>query len=185
MESTKTYDYAIVLSGFSSFDTAFSRIKFNEAADRFIQSYQLYQQGKVKKLFISGGSGSVLHQDETEADKVKDFLISLKVPEQDIVIDKASRNTHENATYTADWLAINDPNARCLLVTSATHMRRALACYKHVGVNVAPYTTHRLTDPQKYDPETLFIPNGRNLYKWDVVLKEMAGIVMYKIAGYI
>ena len=72
----ETYDYAIILGGYSTFDTAYSRVKFTEATDRFIQSYQLYQQGKVKKLFLTGGSGSVLHQDETEADKVKDFLIS-------------------------------------------------------------------------------------------------------------
>jgi uncharacterized SAM-binding protein YcdF (DUF218 family) len=185
LEKAVTYDYAVVLGGFSTYDTAFSRLKFNEAADRFIQSYQLYRQGKVKKLFITGGSGSVLHQDETEADKVKDFLISLKVPEQDIIMEKASRNTHENAAYTADWLAKNDPNASCLLITSASHMRRALGCYKKAGVKVIPYTTHLLTEPQRYDPDNLFLPNARSLMKWDTIIKEMAGILMYKVAGYI
>ena len=65
LEKGETYDYAVVLGGYSNFDTVFSRIKFTEAADRFVQSYQLYQQGKVKKLFLTGGSGSMLHQDET------------------------------------------------------------------------------------------------------------------------
>jgi len=185
LEKAETYDYAVILGGYSTFDAAYSRVKFADAADRFIQSYQLYQQGKVKKLFITGGSGSVLHPNETEADKIKEFLISLKVPEQDIIMDKVSRNTHENATCTADWLAKNDPNARCLLVTSATHMRRALGCYKKVGLNVTPYTTHRLTDPREYDPGTLFLPNASNLSKWDSVLKEFAGILIYKVVGYI
>ena len=185
LEKTETYDYAVVLGGFSNFDTASSRVKFNEAGDRFIQSYQLYHMGKVKKIFISGGSGSVLHQDETEADKVKDFLISLKVSNQDIIMEKASRNTHENATKTADWMAINDPNSSCLLVTSATHMRRALGCYKKVGLKVTPYTTHRLTDSRKFDPDTLFLPNARNLSKWDVIIKELVGILIYKAVGYI
>jgi uncharacterized SAM-binding protein YcdF (DUF218 family) len=185
LEKSDTYDYAVVLGGFSNYDTAFSRVKFNEAADRFNQSFQLYQEGKVKKLFITGGSGSVLHQDETEADKVKDFLISLKVPEQDVIMEKASRNTHENAVNTAEWLAKNDPTAHCLLITSATHMRRALGCYKMAGINVTPYTSHRLTDPRKFDPDTFFIPGARNMAKWDVFLKEVVGIVIYKIAGYI
>jgi uncharacterized SAM-binding protein YcdF (DUF218 family) len=184
-EDTVTYDYAVVLGGFSTYDTTFSRLKFEDAADRFIQSYQLYQQGKVKKLFITGGSGSVLYQDETEADKVKDFLISLKVPAQDVIMEKASRNTHENATYTADWLAKNDPHARCLLVTSATHMKRALGCYRKEGIDVFPYTTHRLTDPRKYDPDKLFVPNARSLMKWDSIIKEMIGTLIYKIVGYI
>lgn len=185
LEKTETYDYAVVLGGYSSFDTTYLRVRFSDAADRFIQSYQLYLQGKVKILFLTGGSGSVLHQDETEADKVKDFLISLKVPEQDIIMDKVSRNTHENAAITADWMAKNDPNASCLLVTSATHMRRALGCYKKVGLKVTPYTTHRLTDPRKFDPDTLFLPNSRNLSKWDVILKEFVGILIYKVVGYI
>lgn len=183
-DSADTYDYAIVLGGFSTYDTAFSRVKFNEAADRFIQSYQLYQQGKVKRFFLSGGSGSIMHQDETEADKVKDFLISLKVPKQDIIMEKASRNTHENAANTADWLAKNDPNARCLLVTSASHMIRALGCYRREGVNVTPYAANRLTDPRKFDPATLLVPKARNLMKWDVLLKELVGILIYKVVGY-
>jgi len=185
LDKEEPFDYAIVLGGFSSFDTTFSRIKFNDAADRFNQSFQLYQQGRVKKIFVSGGSGSVLRQEETESDKVKDFLISLKVPETDIIMEKASKNTHENATFTADWLAKNDPNARCLLITSATHMKRALGCYKRAGVNVTPYTSHRLTEPRRFDPETLFIPNARNLTKWDIFIKEIVGIAIYKVVGYI
>jgi uncharacterized SAM-binding protein YcdF (DUF218 family) len=185
LDKYATYDYAVVLGGFSTYDTAFSRVKFIEAADRFIQSYQLYQQGRVKKLFITGGSGSVLHKEETEADKIKYFLISLKVPEQDIIMEKASRNTHENATYTADWLAKNDPNARCLLITSATHMKRALGCYRKEGVKIFPYTTDRLTEPRRFDPETLFVPNGRSFTKWGLIIKEITGNVIYKVAGYI
>ena len=185
IEQGGTYDYAVVLGGYSNFDTTYSRVKFSDAADRFNQALQLYQQGKVKKLFLTGGSGSVLHQEETEADNIKDFLISLKVPEQDVIVDKVSRNTHENATCTADWLAKNAPKASCLLVTSASHMRRALGCYKKAGVKVIPYTTHRLTDPRKFDPSTLFVPSATNLTKWDIFLKEIAGIVIYKIVGYI
>ncbi len=180
-----TYDYAIVLGGYSTFDTEFSRLKFIDAADRFVQSYQLYQQGRVKKLFLTGGSGSVLYQNETEADKVKDFLISLKVPEQDIIMEKASRNTHENALFTAEWLKKNDPGVRCLLITSAAHMSRALGCYKREGVNVTPYTTDRMTDPRKYDPDKLFIPNARSLTRWDSIIKEIVGNVAYKVVGYI
>lgn len=185
LEKTESYDYAVVLGGYSNFDATCSRVKFSDAADRFNQALQLYQQGKVKKLFLTGGAGSVLHQEETEADKIKDFLISLKVTGQDVIVDKVSRNTHENATCTADWLAKNDPKASCLLVTSASHMRRALGCYNKAGVKVKPYTTHRLTDPRKFDPDTLFVPNARNLYKWDIFLKEIAGIVIYKVVGYI
>ncbi len=184
LDSDVTYDYAVVLGGFSTYDTAFSRLKFEDAADRFVQSYQLYQQGRVKKLFLTGGSGSVIYQNETEADKVEDFLISLKVPEQDIIMEKASRNTQENAVYTAEWLSKNDPDAKCLLITSAAHMKRALGCYKKEKVNVIPYTTHRMAEPRKFDPDHLFVPHSRSLMKWDSIIREITGNLIYKIARY-
>ena len=181
----RNYDYAVVLGGFSLFDYQASRLTFSDAGDRLFQAYQLYQQGKVKKLLLTGGSGSVLHPEMTEADKVKNFLISLKVPEQDIIMENASRNTHENAVNTAEWISRNDPSASCLLVTSATHMRRALGCYKKAGLKVTPYTTDRLTEPRQFDPENLFVPNADNLDKWNFFLKEIVGIAVYKVRGFI
>ena len=184
-DSTETFDYAIVLGGYSTYDTASSRVKFIDAADRFIQAYQLYQRGIVRKFFLSGGSGSVLYQDEKEADKIKTFLVSLKVPVSDISMEKFSRNTHENAVYTQRWLMENDPGARCLLITSAAHMRRALGCYKKAGVNVTPYTTHRLSEPRKFSPDKLFVPKAINFMNWDSIIKEITGTLIYKVVGYI
>ena len=117
-ENVDNYDYAILLGGFSSFDTTYSKVIFSEAGDRFCQTLQLYQQKKVKKIFISGGSGQLLHQDRTEADKIKTFLISLNVPESDIVMEMTSRNTHENAINTSNYLKKHDPSARCCAARS-------------------------------------------------------------------
>jgi uncharacterized SAM-binding protein YcdF (DUF218 family) len=181
-----TYDYAIVLGGFSSFDYDASRIKFTAAGDRFFQAYQLYELGKINKMLISGGSGEVLHPERTESDKVRDFVLSLHVPEQDIIMEKESRNTHENAVNTARWLKENNASGdSLLLITSATHMRRALGCYQKEGLKVVPYTTDRDSEPRAFDPENLFVPDPDNLHKWIVLIKEIVGIAVYKIAGYI
>lgn len=181
----RNYDYAVVLGGFSLYDYEASRLTFSDSGDRLFQAYQLYQQGKVRKILLTGGSGSVLHPEKTEADKVKNFLMALKVPEQDIILENASRNTHENAVNTAEWIAKNDPAGSCLLVTSATHMRRSLGCFKKAGLKVFPYTTDRLTEPRQYDPENLFIPNAENFEKWNYVIKEIVGIAVYKLRGFI
>jgi uncharacterized SAM-binding protein YcdF (DUF218 family) len=179
------HDYAIVLGGFSLYDTTYSKVKFVEASDRLWQALQLYHQKKVKKLFISGGSGQLFHQDETEADKIKAFLMSIHVPESDIIMEMTSRNTHENAANTEAWLKKHDPAASCLLVTSASHMRRALGCFKKEGVNVIPYTTHRLSDPRKFDFDVLLIPKAFIIDRWDALIKEWVGIIAYKVMGYI
>jgi len=179
------YDYAVVLGGFSLYDYEASRLTFSDAGDRLAQAYRLYQQGNVKKILLTGGSGSVLHPEMTEADKVNNFLISLKVPEQDDIIENASRNTYENAVNTAEWISQNDPSASCLLVTSATHMQRAIGCFKKAGLKVTPYTTDRITEPRRFDPENLFIPDADNLQKWNIILKEITGIAVYKLRGFI
>jgi len=184
-ENLDSYDYAILLGGFSSYDTTYSKVSFNEASDRFCQTLQLYQQKKVKKIFITGGSGRILHQDLTEADKVKTFLISLNIPEADIIIEAISRNTHENAENTAKYLKKHDPGARCLLVTSAIHIPRALGCFKKVGLNVTPYSTNKITEKRNLDFDTLVLPKPYVLSQWDSLIKEWVGYFTYKIAGYI
>jgi uncharacterized SAM-binding protein YcdF (DUF218 family) len=185
LESVGKYDYVIVLGGFSSYDLTCNRVKFGEASDRMWQGLQLYYQKKVKKIFISGGSGLILHQDETEADKVKAFLISIKVPESDIIMEMTSRNTHENAVFTQAWLKKHDPGAQCLLVTSAAHMRRALGCYKKEGVNVTPYSAHQISELRKFDFDILVLPQAGPIDYWSSLIKEWVGYAAYRVAGYI
>ena len=184
-ENLDTYDYAILLGGFSSYDTAYTRVNFEEAADRFCQTLSLYEQKKVKKIFISGGSGSILHQDKTEADKIKIFLMALNIPESNIIIESVSRNTHENATNVASYLKKHDPAARCLLVTSAMHMRRALGCFKKAGLNVTPFSTNKLAKEREYDLDKLILPKPLVISRWEGLIKEWIGYLTYKVAGYI
>jgi uncharacterized SAM-binding protein YcdF (DUF218 family) len=185
IENLDQYDYAILLGGFSNYDTVSSKVRFTEAADRFCQTLQLYEQKKVKKILISGGSGSLLHQDETEADKIKAFLQSLNIPESDIVMEMTSRNTHENALNSASYLKKHEPGAKCLLITSAQHMPRALGCFKKVSLNITPYATNFLAFQRKFDIDILILPKAHILSRWDSLIKEWIGYLSYKIMGYL
>jgi uncharacterized SAM-binding protein YcdF (DUF218 family) len=178
------YDYAIVLGGFSAYDTTYAKVKFFESSDRLWQALQLYHLKKVKKIFISGGSGKLMHQEETEADKVKAFLISLNVPECDIVMEMTSRNTHENAMNTALWLKKHHSNAKCLLVTSAGHMRRAMGCFRKENVNVTSYPTHYFAARRTYEFDRLVIPSVEVLMGWQGTIKEMFGYLTYQVMRY-
>jgi len=96
-----------------------------------------------------------------------------------------SRNTHENAVNTATWLKNHHPGARCLLITSACHMRRALGCFKKERVNITPYITNKISGPRKFDFDILLLPQGSALYNWEPLIKEMVGYLVYKLVGYI
>jgi uncharacterized SAM-binding protein YcdF (DUF218 family) len=178
------FDFAIVLGGFSNFEPTNSRMQLNGAGDRIWQTLQLYKQKKVNKIFITGGSGKLLHQDITEADKVKTFLLTLQIPEKDIIVDALSRNTHENAENTMQWIKKHRPGASCILITSAAHIRRACGCFKKYDPSIVSYPVNLLSEPRKYDFDVLIVPNSQSLYEWDLLLKEMVGYYIYKFIGY-
>jgi uncharacterized SAM-binding protein YcdF (DUF218 family) len=184
LHKSENFDYAIVLGGFSNYDTAFSRMQLTANGDRIWQAMRLYKEKKVRKIFITGGSGKLLHQEITEADKAKIALISMQIPEKDIITESLSRNTHENAQYSTEWLKKHDPGAKCILITSASHMKRALASFKKFDRTMVAYPTDFRSEPRKYDVDILIKPNSETLFEWDILLKEMVGFYIYKIMGY-
>lgn len=180
-----TFDVGIVLGGYASYDTLVSRIQFHESSDRLWQALNLYKTGKVKKLLLSGGSGSLLHKDDTEANRVYNFLLDLGVKKSDILMEVKSKNTRENAVESAKLIQRYSPDAKCLLITSAFHMRRALGCYKKVHLDVVPYTSDFIAGPRRWDPDKLFIPSAYGLDTWNKIIREIIGFYTYKVMGYL
>lgn len=180
-----TYDVAIVLGGFASYDTLSHALKLNESGDRIWQALHLYKTGKVKKLLISGGTGSILHRKVTEGDRVYDYLVDIDIPKDDLMMEAKSRNTRENAVESAKIIQAKQPDARCLLVTSAFHMKRAMGCFEKVHLDVTAYKTDFMTEQRVWDPDKLLVPTPEALRGWTRLIREIVGYYTYKVAGYI
>jgi uncharacterized SAM-binding protein YcdF (DUF218 family) len=73
----------------------------------------------------------------------------------------------------------------CLLITSAFHMRRSLACYRKADLNIEPFTTDFYSHPRYFYPDGLFIPSIDAMMLWHKLFKEWLGLAAYKVAGYI
>lgn len=163
------------------------RVYFDRGADRVTHTVELYKLKLIDKILISGGSGAIGGADEPEADKFKRAMILMGVNEKDIVIENTTRNTHESAiavkAILEKWgIAPED----CLLITSAYHMRRSLACYKKVGLDVQPFSTDIHSFPRhQYGLFTLIIPKSEALNSWNRLLKEWFGMAAYWIMGYV
>jgi uncharacterized SAM-binding protein YcdF (DUF218 family) len=182
---SSVYDVGIVLGGFASYDTLSHNLKLSESGDRIWQTISLYKAGTIKKILISGGTGSLLHRKVTEADHVYDYLLAIGIPRKDLLMESNSRNTRENAVESARLLNENIPDARCLLITSAFHMKRSLGCFRKVHLDVTPYRTDFLAERRKWDPDKLLIPSAASLKDWHTLIREIVGYYTYKIAGYI
>lgn len=134
---------------------------------------------------FSGGSGSLTYPDHKEGIYVKKYLQNIHIPDSSVIIESESKNTYENAVFSKKMLDSLKFKGSVLLVTSAFHMPRALACFKKAGfTNITPYITNRMSGPRKFAIDHCFIPSAEPLTILHVLIHEWAGCVIYKIKGY-
>lgn len=185
----EVHDVAVVLGGVSTYDGKIDRIQMQHGCDRLIQAIRLWKQGKVKRILFTGGSGSILHQNIKEGELIARMMQHLGVPDSVVMIENISKNTHENAVETRKLLDSSNPgwhdlDMKILLVTSASHMNRAVACFKMEGMSVTPYSVDRNAGERKWEFDHMFIPNVHTLSSWEKLMHEWVGMVVYTILGY-
>jgi uncharacterized SAM-binding protein YcdF (DUF218 family) len=186
-QETKPRKLGIVLTGTTmAKEDPDDRVYFNKGADRVTHTIQLYKLNLIEKILISGGTGRLVGEDEPEADKYRKAMIMMGVDSADIIIENETRNTYESAVAVKPMLSeLNYSYDDCLLITSAFHMRRSLACYRKAGVNIAYFTTDFYTHPRVYYVDSYIFPRIEALVIWQKLFKEWIGFAAYKVAGYV
>lgn len=181
----KKYEWGIVLTGVTYNDKQpDDRVYFQHGADRVVHTVQLYKIGIIRKIMISGGSGRLITNARKEADDLFKAMKLMGVPEQDIAIESESRNTYESAINVKELLK-GQPEGEYLLITSAFHLRRSVACFRKAGFEVDIFSTDFYTHPRYFTPDVLLIPSANAIMTWQKLFKEWSGMVAYKVAEYI
>ncbi len=181
-----SYDCALVLTGMAGYNNDLHRLELNKNGDRIWQAMDLYHRGKVKKIMITGDSGQVYERGLHEAAQLVDALKRSGIPEEDLILEDKSQNTYQNALESAKIIKKRKDLKRILLVTSSTHMKRSLDCFKKQGIICTPFSVSLFTGPKRdYFFDQYFIPDARTFEKWDFLTKEWAGYMMYKLMGYL
>jgi uncharacterized SAM-binding protein YcdF (DUF218 family) len=182
----KQYDYGILLTGVTKTNMKpKDRVYFNRGADRATHTLQLYKLGIIKKVIISGGSGRLDGSGVREADDLADFLKLAGIPSEDLIIENESKNTHESARYVSAILSKLDGPKECLVITSAYHLPRAMACFRKAGVKADAFAAEPTADERRFNPDALFVPKLEAMAIWQTLLKEWVGFIAYWFAGYI
>ncbi|MCX6270521.1 MAG: YdcF family protein [Bacteroidetes bacterium] len=182
----QVYDAGIVLGGgMVQEDRQNNRLIFRNNTDRILQALSLYKAGRIRKILLSGGSGDFRLRDMKEGPLLKKYLVSIGIPATDILVDSLSDNTRQNAVYSAQILKRELPDGRYLLITSAFHMRRAVACYRKVGLNCDFFTTNKNVGKRVFTAEHLLLPNIGGLIFYQSLFHECVGFLVYLIMGYI
>lgn len=177
-----SYDVAVVLGGVASFDEENKEIEFHANVDRMLKVLPLYFNGTVEKILLSGGSGRLIFK-EKEANTLADYLLQIGVHKDDLIIEDRSRNTYENALYSAELIRKMKLN-KVLLSTSAIHMKRSYLCFKKQGIEITPFATDRISYQSTYYFDSYFIPKAGVISNWYWLLHEWVGLFVYQLMGY-
>jgi len=98
--------------------------------DRVETAAQLYFAGKVEKLLMSGDNRFV---DYNEPQAMKEYALSLGVPEEAIVLDYAGRRTYDTCYRARAIFGLS----QAILVTQSFHLPRALYTCNQLGVEAS------------------------------------------------
>jgi uncharacterized SAM-binding protein YcdF (DUF218 family) len=94
---------------------------------RSVYAVFCWREGHYQTLVLSGLN---------LAGPMRDFVVAYGIPRESILIEDRSRDTHENALFTAALLR-NDSRKKVLL-TSDYHMFRAYRAFRKAGLDVSP-----------------------------------------------
>jgi uncharacterized SAM-binding protein YcdF (DUF218 family) len=170
------------------------RVEVADAADRLLTGVDLIRQGKAPWLVVSGGRVTFANGDPTppEASYAATLAESLGVPAKQIVRSEAPRNTAEEALAIRN-IARERGWHSLLLVTSATHLPRAAATFRHLtDLTIVPvacdFQLAARNQSGRPTPESLLldlVPNAGALASTTTSLKELLGLGVYRLRGWI
>ncbi len=171
-----------------------STVEINGAGDRVLYAAELYRQGIVQSLLLTGGEISwQTGGSSSPAEDMASILTAIGVPPEALWLETKSLNTYENALYSSEMLEEKGIQS-ILLVTSALHMPRAVALFEAQGLEVTPLPVdYSVTEEVLVSGETSalmvkildIIPSSSNLSLTTTALKEYFGMLVYRLQGWL
>jgi uncharacterized SAM-binding protein YcdF (DUF218 family) len=149
---------------------------FTEASDRALHAAKLWYDGTADKVIISGGVWPSTPVKPPEAVWLQQMLLMLGLPQTALYLEPASTTTRENVANSAKLMQERGWSGRLALVTSASHMPRAIATAKRAGLSVDAYPTDWQAEGLK-DRPLVWLPTAdaldsstRSLKEWIALL---------------
>lgn len=186
-ESFKRSDIIVVLGG----GAYRSGVLGSSSNERLIRGMLLFKKGFAPKIIFTGStitnpSRKLMHtafasditndRKISEAEIMNDTARLLGIPDRDSMAESLSSNTYENVINAKAYMKRGGLNS-CIVVTSATHMKRASLVVKKAGLDCG------FAPVADYTPERTSALERLNLFH--EVMWEYAGLALYRIHGYI
>ena len=139
-------------------------------------NYFEYELLTPAKIIFSGGSGVINRPDLGHAQVAKSFYKKMGLLENKIIYENNSRNTYENILFSKQ-IAKPQKDQKWLLITSASHMKRALLIGSKHNWHLIPYAVDFQTMKKlKFIPNLNFLSNLNAFQKGS---HEWLGLITY------
>jgi uncharacterized SAM-binding protein YcdF (DUF218 family) len=176
-----TYDAVILLGGITdeSVQAETGQPAYNDNVERLVMTHRLLATGKARYAIISGAAMDPSLERFGEARVLAGQIEAWGIDPSRLILEERARNTHENAVYSQRIVA-ERTFGKVLIVTSAFHMRRAAECFEAVGLPVDTL----VVDYRASSQGGALLPRAQHLAESAMVLREMAGLYVYRLRGY-
>jgi uncharacterized SAM-binding protein YcdF (DUF218 family) len=147
---------------------------------RLVKAFELYRACKSRsedcRIISTGGDARGFGK--SEAELYAEELERLGAARADLIVEGRSLNTWQNAQFTAEILAGQQPD-RVVLVTSGLHVRRSILYFSHFGIRSvgvrADYAHARLS----------LLPTGYSFLMTDLAIHEYLGVLRYHVYNWL
>lgn len=158
---------------------------FNSSADRLTTSLALLGAGKAPALIVAGGDYRDKTRRYSEADAVVAWLKLAVKPTQEVISLGICNDTHDEALKVAN-IARQRGWKQLLLVTSASHMKRAHATFVKAGLEVQAVPCDYVSSFNRIGSvRWLHLPSSASLKNFEVWMHEQLGLLLYRLRGWI
>lgn len=170
--------WVVVLGGGSSADEGLPAVmRLSEGSlARLVEGIRLQRQLPGSRLLLSGGS---VFGSDPDAETMRALAVELGVDPAALELDNISPDTETQAEAVRALLGTEE----FYLVTSASHMPRALALFQKAGTNPLPAPTHFLTQKDRGLAPSDFFPNSGGLRRAEATTYEYLGLAWAKVRG--
>ena len=150
---------------------------------RVWEGARLYGNMDQPWVVVSGGMNERAGALTPESIPMRDMMIDLGVPADQILLEASSQNTYEQALRLRSLLDAHGIE-NFVLVTSPTHMRRAMATFIGRGFNPIPSSSAQHVEGFLSD-QWVFLPDSDALEASRLAMREGMALIYYALRGWL
>lgn len=139
--------------------------------ERLVEAVRIYHLHPEAQIISSGYSGG---DESSNAEKVKQAAVLLGIPAKKILTENFPQNTEEEAQLIAPRVL----NKNVVLVTSASHLPRAMNYFAKYGVKAIPAPASPWVKDNGQTPWSYYLPHANKLQQTTSAWYEVLGRIV-------